>query len=63
VKQSEVDKEAKISENSGLVLTFFILLVIFEVGGTLMSILHKKTILLGVDETIANSRGDKAEVI
>ena len=55
VKQSEADKEAKISENSGLVLTFFILLVIFEVGGTLMSILHKKTILLGVDETIATA--------
>ena len=41
------------SDSEGMIWTFFAMLVIFELGGTLLSVLHKKTILGGVDETIA----------
>ncbi len=53
--ESNVEKEKKaITEDSeGSVWTFFALLVLFEVGGTLLSIRRKKIILSGVDETIA----------
>ena len=46
--------KANIKANSeGLIWTFFAMLVIFELGGTLLSVLHAKTILSGVDKTVA----------
>jgi hypothetical protein len=53
--ESNVDKEKKaIAEDSeGSVWTFFALLVLFEIGGTILSIRRKKIILNGVDKTIA----------
>jgi hypothetical protein len=50
VKQEKEDVK---NDSEGMIWTFFAMLVIFELGGTLLSVLHKKTILGGVDETIA----------
>jgi len=47
------EKENIKNDSEGMIWTFFAMLVIFELGGTLLSVLHKKTILGGVDETIA----------
>jgi len=48
------DTKEDIEKNSsGLIWSFFTLLVIFELGGTLLSVLYKKAILLGVDESVA----------
>jgi hypothetical protein len=49
-----VDTKQDIKDSSnGLIWSFFALLVIFELGGTLLSVLYKKTIISGVDETVA----------
>ncbi len=47
------EKESVKNDSEGMIWTFFAMLVIFELGGTLLSVLNKKTILSGVDETIA----------
>jgi hypothetical protein len=47
------EKENVRNDSEGMIWTFFAMLVIFELGGTLLSVLHKKTILGGVDESIA----------
>jgi hypothetical protein len=62
IEQGESDKQSKIDENKGLIWTFFTLLVIFELSGTLMSVLYKKTVITGVDETIATAEEVKARL-
>jgi len=47
------EKEDIKEDSEGMIWTFFAMLVMFELGGTLLSVLHAKTILNGVDETIA----------
>jgi len=64
LQEQEANKrglEAK-EGNRGLVWSFFMLLVIFEIGGTLLSILHAKTVLNSVDETIAMSEEVKRKL-
>jgi len=53
-EQNIADTKQDIKDNSnGLIWSFFTLLVIFELGGTLLSVLYKKTVISGVDETVA----------
>ena len=63
IAQIKRDKESKISENSGLVWTFFILLVIFELGGTITSILSKRVVLNGTDENLATIEAVKNQML
>jgi len=64
LQEQEANKrglEAK-EGNRGLVWSFFMLLVVFEIGGTLLSILYAKTVLNSVDETIAMSEEVKRKL-